>query len=294
MNFLKKEYPKYNAENIAWKNALFTAAAVLLIFLLLQPFGFRSKAIALKLILYPGYTLLAFFYYLTVFFVVRYFHKKKQTWSLKNEIITRVIGVAILTIIIHLFTWIVVDDMPLTLDWYFKLFYHTFSLFLLIAVIEYFYYNSHSASKKINESHESEAERLMPEIIVINLEKEQIEINRSKIVFIQSIGNYLEFCIHEANGAVNRVSKRGRLHQVEKDLISCAEFYRCHRAFIVNMKHVFQLRGNIKNARIIFEGEKQQIPVSRSNYKNLKNLLEKNLLGWFSNLSHFKAICPWN
>lgn len=279
MNFLNKEYSKYKAGNIALKNALFTAAVVLLIFLLFQPFGFRNKALVLKLILYPGYTLLAFLYYLTVFYVVRFLHKKKQSWSLKNEIIIRIVGVAILTIIIHLFTWIVVDDMPLTLAWYFKLFYHTISLFLLIAVFEYFYYNSHPASNKINEGVQSEPARKKSDIIVINLEKEKIEINRNKILFIQSIGNYLEFCLRETEDSTTRITKRGRLHQVEKDLVSYSEFFRSHRAFIVNLKQIVQFRGNIKNARIVFEGEKQQIPVSRSNYKNLREQMEKIILG---------------
>lgn len=277
MDFVLRKYPKYEPEIKAWRNGLFTAIIILLIFLLFQPFGLRDKTIGLKLVLYPGYAVLGFIYSVSVFFIVRFLMKSKQSWSLKNELVLLFAGAAILALIIHLFTWLVSDDMPLTLTWYLKLFYHTASLVLLIGVIEYFYYNSRVISNRFKDTTSVREDR-KSEIIVFNLENEKTEINRNKIRVIKSVGNYLEFYLSESDGTFNKMLKRGRLHQVENDLASCPEFFKCHRAFIVNLKKGAQLLGNSRNARIVFEGIKQQIPVSRANYKNLKAQLEKIVL----------------
>jgi len=65
------------------------------------------------------------------------------------------------------------------------------------------------------------------------------------------------------------------LHQAEKDLETFPEFLRCHRAFIVNLKHVKQIKGNSKNARIVFDQKLEEIPVSRSQFKIIKEQLGK-------------------
>jgi DNA-binding LytR/AlgR family response regulator len=159
--------------------------------------------------------------------------------------------------------------------------YHVASLYLFVGIIEVFYYNHKTASianKHIHSNFELARQKLdsvKTEIIHISLEHEQIEIARNKLVYIQSMGNYLQFCLREPNGDINKITKRGRLQSTEKDLTAYSEFIRCHRAFIVNLQQPASLKGNIKNAKIIFEGELEKIPVSRTKYKSLKKRLEQ-------------------
>ena len=288
MNFLNKAYSKYSADNKIWKSSLFSAVVVLLIFLLFQPFGFRDKATELKSLLYPGYAVLTFIYSYIVFYIVRRLLKSKKTWTIKDEIINFLIGILIFTIAIHLFTFWVSGDMPLTLHWYFKLFYHVASLFLFIGIIEFFYYNNKSArftNEKLSSQYETTKQKSdqftkqNKDVITISLEKEQIEVNRNKLLYIKSVGNYLEFYLVEPNGKINKITKRGRLHKAGKDLARFIEFFRCHRAFIINLKQAVQLKGNIKNARVVFDCAVEDIPVSRSNYSTLKEQMEKITLG---------------
>ena len=283
MEFLKKEYSKYNQENKIWKSGLFVAVVILFIFILFQPFGFRDKAFVLKAALFPGYALLAFAYSFFTFHVARSILKKKKIWRIKDELISLLIGSILLTLAIHLFSWWVAGDLPFTLQWYFKLLYHVASILLVIVVLEFFYFNHRWAglhNKKLNEDYKLVKQELdlvqqqAHDVIPVSLEKEQIGINRNKIVFIQSMGNYLHFYLREANGEIIRMNKRGRLHQVEKDLIPFTEFFRCHRAFIINLKQVAALKGNVKSARLIFNNAKEKIPVSRSFYTTLKEQLE--------------------
>jgi hypothetical protein len=289
MKFLNKEYAKYHPAHEPWKNGLFSATVVLFIFLLFQPFGFGDKDLVLKLILFPVYSLLAYFYSIADFFIVRHILKSKKRWSVKNELLSFAIGMLLFTFLVHLLSSWFTGDMPLNLYWYFKLLYHVSSLFLIIAVIEFLYYSNKSADIKIE--HLSSRVQLVSrqlnsikkesdfETVSISLEKDSIDINRNKMVLIKSIGNYLEFYFRESNGQIKKFVKRGRMHQAEKVLEAFPEFLRCHRAFIINLKQAKQIKGNSKNARLVFDQKLEEIPVSRSQFKSLKEQLDKIIAG---------------
>jgi len=287
MDFLNREFSKYDRENKIWKNGLFSAIVILLIFLLFQPFGFRDKDLELKVVLFPGYALFAYLHAYFNFHIVRHILKKKKIWTLGDELISFLAATILLTIAVHIFTYFITSDMPLTIHWFFKLLYHVASIFLIIGVIEFFYYNNRSArihNKELSSQYEIVKQRLdatkkkNKDVISISLEKEKIEINRNKIIYIQSIGNYLKFCLCEPEAKMYKITKRGRLHTVEKELAPLPEFFRCHRAFIINLKRAAYLKGNMKNARVVFDGETEEIPVSRSFYKTLKDQLEMTVL----------------
>ena len=285
MEFLNREYTKYDPIHKSWKNGLFSAAIVLFIFLFFQPFGIRDKDLALKIFLFPIYSILTFFYSTITFRLARHILKSKKGWVIKNELLSFTLSMLPFTFLIHLFTYWITGDMPLNLNWYLKLLYHVSSLFLVIAFIEFLYYSYKSADVRIedlsfqiqfvsqqlnNVKRENDNEK-----VTISLEKDSFEINRNKLIFIQSIGNYLAFYLRETNGQIKKLTKRGRMHQAEKDLEACSEFFRCHRAFIVNLKQAKQIKGNIKNARLVFDDTLEEIPVSRSHFKTLKELLDK-------------------
>jgi hypothetical protein len=283
--FLKKAYTKYNQENASWKNGLFHAIVILIIFLLFQPFGFRDKDLKLKLLLFPGYSLIAFFYNMSKFYIIRRILKSKKTWTLKNEIVSLIVSMFPLVLIIHIYSYWVAGDLPLNIHWYIKLLYYANSLFILINVIEYLYYSNKSARIQIghlssqiqlySQQIETAKKENTREAVIISLEKGQITINSEKLVFIESKGNYLEFCLRENDGVTKKLTKRGRLHQVETDLENCIEFFRCHRAFIVNLKKTKQIKGNSKNARLVFDDKLEEIPVSRTYFKTLTQKLGK-------------------
>ena len=149
MKFLNKAYTKYDPGHEPWKNGLFSAAVVLSIFLLFQPFGISDKELELKLLLFPAYFLLGYFYSITNFFIVRRILKSKKIWTVKNELISFAISMFPLTFLVHLLTSWISGDMPLNQYWYFKLLCNVSSLFLIITVIEFLYYSNKSSDIKI-------------------------------------------------------------------------------------------------------------------------------------------------
>ncbi len=282
---LNKTYTKYNDENASWKNGLFHALVILSLFLLLQPFGFRDKDWQLKLMLFPGYALIAFFNSMARFCIVKKVLKSKETWTLKKELVNLLLGMFPLVFIIHIYSYWVTGDMPFNLYWYVKLFYNTAILYILASIIEYFYYSNKSADSQIGDL-SSQIQHYSQKIetakkedtrvtIALSLEKGELKVNREKLVFIESKGNYLEFHLYKDGEAITKLTRRGRLHRVETDLEKYIEFFRCHRAFIVNLKKAKQIKGNSKNARLILDDRLEEIPVSRTYFKALTQKLDK-------------------
>ena len=285
MKFPDKEYTKYHSDNKPWESGILWAAIVLFIFLLFQPFGFRDKDKELKLVLFPAYSLLAYFFSVSNFFIVRRILKLKKLWTLKNEFLYILADVFPATLLVHLLSYWATGDMPFNLYWYVKLLYHVSSLFMIIGVIEFLYYTNKSSDSRVE--HLSSQIKLVSqqlhcvkkesdtETVLITLENDSIHINRNKTIFIKSISNYLEFYFRETDGQIKKLIKRGRIHLVEKDLEPIPEFLRCHRAFIVNLKQAKQIKGSSKNARLVFVQKLEEIPVSRTKFKTLKELLDK-------------------
>lgn len=289
MKVLNKEYTKYDPAHKPWKNGLFFAAVALSIFLLFQPFGFSDKEFKLKLILFPVYALVGYLFSITDFFIVRRILRSKKIWTVKNELIKFTINMLLVTSLVHLLSWWITGDLPLNLHWYFKIFVHVSSIFLIITVIEFLYYNNKSSDIKIeqlasqvqiiSQQLDNVKQESGSEIVTISLEKESLDINRNRIIFIKSIGNYLELYFRENDGQIKKLVKRGKMHMAEKDLEAFPEFLRCHRAFIVNLKQAKQIKGNSKNARLVFDQKLEEIPVSRSQFKILKEQFDKIIAG---------------
>jgi DNA-binding LytR/AlgR family response regulator len=160
---------------------------------------------------------------------------------------------------------------------------------MIISVIEFLYYSNRSSDIKIehlssrfqlvSQQLDSVKKEYDLETVSISLEKDSIVVNKNKMIFIKSIGNYLEFYFRESNGQIKKLVKRGRIHQAEKDLEAFPEFLRCHRAFIINLKQTKQIKGNSKNARLVFDQKLEEIPVSRSQFKVLREQLDKIIAG---------------
>ena len=283
--FLHKDFTKYQQENAAWKNGLFHAIGILMIFLLFQPFGFRDKEVQLKWLLFPGFASIAFLYSVAKFYIIRKTLRTKKTWTVKNELVSFFFSLFPLVLIIHLYSYWAAGDMPLTIHWYIKLFYYTTSLFIIAYAIEFLFYSNQSAGIRI-EDLSSQMERYSKQIatagientnetIPLLLEKGRLPVNREKLVFIESKGNYVELHLRNGNGETVTLTKRGRLHQVETDLANYLEFFRCHRAFIVNLKRTQHIKGNSKNAQLILDDQQKAIPVSRTYFKTLTQKLEQ-------------------
>ncbi|GAB3882144.1 LytR/AlgR family response regulator transcription factor [Spirosoma agri] len=93
--------------------------------------------------------------------------------------------------------------------------------------------------------------------------KERLHLQADQLVYIESVGNYVD--VHWLNGAQpQKTVLRSTLKELTDTLRPYPQFFRCHRAFLVNLKAVCQTDGNARGYQLTLTGTDTRIPVSRS------------------------------
>lgn len=104
--------------------------------------------------------------------------------------------------------------------------------------------------------------------------KDTIKIPNHKLLFIESSGNYVE--IHYLND-VSRKKKlmRNNITQIIRQVGNSEDIIRCHRSFIVNLKNVDSIKGNLQGYKLRFIDIEDEVLVSRSYTKRVKEYFLK-------------------
>jgi LytTr DNA-binding domain len=109
-------------------------------------------------------------------------------------------------------------------------------------------------------------------------EKERIEIRLSDLLLIRSIDNYVE--IYTAvESHIQKYILRSSLKRIEQDLKDRPFLFKCHRAFLVNVRNIHRVSGNSQGYKLIFEGVEFEVPVSRNTSKDLFKLITRPRTG---------------
>ena len=114
------------------------------------------------------------------------------------------------------------------------------------------------------------------EIVAFSSEggKEEVEIRLQDLLFIKSADNYVEIYKTE-NDQIKMIFLRSSLKRIEQTLKDHPFLFKCHRAFLVNIKNISKVAGNSQGYKLIFKGIEYAIPVSRYTSKNLFKLIAR-------------------
>lgn len=102
--------------------------------------------------------------------------------------------------------------------------------------------------------------------------KESVSIKPENILYIESEGNYVNVHYKQGDKILCKLL-RSTIKQMEESLQNYTMFIRCHRAFIVNINHISNAKGNAQGYQLTLYCIQQEIPVSRTYLKNLKDAL---------------------
>ena len=102
--------------------------------------------------------------------------------------------------------------------------------------------------------------------------KEKVEIRLSDLLLIKSVDNYVEIYTAD-NGRVSARILRSSLRRIEQDLRDRPYLFKCHRAFLVNVRNISRVAGNSQGYKLIFKGIEFSVPVSRNTSKDLFKLV---------------------
>ena len=102
---------------------------------------------------------------------------------------------------------------------------------------------------------------------------DRIETTSAQINFVKAEDNYV--IIHlTIDSADQKHMIRSTLKQIYNQL-SHDSFYQCHRSYIVNKNKVLEIAGNKNSAKILLNSDGLSVPLSRSNYDHIRDVIQK-------------------
>jgi hypothetical protein len=115
-----------------------------------------------------------------------------------------------------------------------------------------------------------------PATIVFTSEngKEQFTIAPINIRYITSADNYVRIYYVKGNQSASHLL-RNTLRKAEEVLTAEAQFFRCHRAYIVNLAEVEHVSGNAQGYKLHLKDMEEPIPVSRNLNTKLTEVLTR-------------------
>ncbi|WP_375445789.1 LytTR family DNA-binding domain-containing protein [uncultured Fibrella sp.] len=112
---------------------------------------------------------------------------------------------------------------------------------------------------------ETQSEPELPTGILLTGEtgKERLSLLPNQLIYVESVGNYVE--VHWLNFMFpQKTVLRSTLKEVEAATTHDPQLFRCHRAFLINLRAVSHTTGNSRGYQLTMSGSNREIPVSRS------------------------------
>lgn len=112
---------------------------------------------------------------------------------------------------------------------------------------------------KVEET-ENQQEKLIT--LVSDNQSEELTLPDEDIVYIKSADNYVEVLYYK-NKELKKELLRTTMKHMERQLKKFSNFMRCHRTFIINIRHVDKLTHINQNFHLILKNISEPVPVSR-------------------------------
>ncbi len=116
-------------------------------------------------------------------------------------------------------------------------------------------FNKHPLPEKLKD-----ADRVM---IKGDYQKEKVDVKANNLLYVTSANNYVKVYYFENDKVVYSIL-RITMKRVEDALDPFPNFFRCHRAFLINLYRVKEVIGNAQGYKIKLDEVEELIPVSRN------------------------------
>ena len=280
MNLLKKinnPYPRHLLDE--WRTAVYTSLFIGLFIVVFQPFGLQNTRIEYKEIILAGYGLVTFVVtlltsWLKSFLFPRFFCE--DTWTIKKELLSS--GMTILNIGIANYLYSVAFSIS---SWsgfpgFYQYVLYTFLIGLIPMTLMNFITENHYLKKNLEASgdinrqiaQKQKKTNIENQMIPFTSGKQTCSIPSENLIYIESMGNYLNICYLEKESLAS-LMLRTPLKNIEA-VIGNTTLFKCHRAFIVNLSYVDKVKGNSQGYSLVVKNIAKEIPVARGYTKAFK------------------------
>jgi len=104
-------------------------------------------------------------------------------------------------------------------------------------------------------------------IIKSNLVNERIKTSEEELLFIKADQNYIKIATLEKQEIDKKLLRISLVKAIEQ--IKSKQIVRCHRSYLVNLKHIKKTKGNSQGLKLILNYCDEEIPVSRKHKSEL-------------------------
>jgi hypothetical protein len=234
------------------------------IVIVLQPFDTSQFEADNKVLLLSGYGILIF-----VVFVIHssieniWYFRVDKVWSVCHEIISSLLFCLFSGTVLYLYNRFIVNLEGLTLATYWR-----FLSVTVLCMIPVF-------SPLMLYLRQKFGERIIPlpknsfQLIGEN-KNEILRLEKEELLFIRAVENYVEICYIDKSKKVSSKTFRQTLSNVCEQV---PFLEKCHRSYLVNLSNIKEIDGNSQGAKISFIVGEKEIPLSKTYYKHIKNIM---------------------
>jgi len=255
---------------------LFTAAFTLL-YQPLNTQGSRWFNFQVTMLLYAFFSSLAAFLIMWLLNKTRFFGYRKQ-WTLPKELLATYIVLQVMGIALFLVAFIF-EEPTMNTRWNLYTFMDSCKYAFLIGIIPFLFFTASnyrylltSDGPSFIDLDQENAGASEPVIhISSSLKKESLSFPVGQLLYVGSDGNYVDFYLY-SDDKIQKVPIRNSISNIEQQFSNIPNYFRCHRAFIVNLDNVSSRKGNALGYQLTLRDCTLKIPVSRQKVKTFDQL----------------------
>lgn len=259
-------------------SALGVFIAFLVIFL--EPMGANNYSNPYKNLYFAGYGVILFLSYLLFVFLSNVYLYFFKVWNWLEEIVFTLLFISAVILVTFFYTEISINQSTerLHLDgflWWYRSMFLGFGIITSIFMIVLRRY--YGVKPLVSERTETldpiqieEAEVVEQEIIIKGiLKKDFFKCVPDHIVYVKSEDNYV-LIYHIIPQGIKEKMLRSTLKHIQNQLPG---FLKAHRSFIINPRHIEELKGNAQNGKLYLKGVDTPITVSKTYFESIKTAI---------------------
>lgn len=284
LTILQQPYPL--AEN-KWKIIVSVSLFITFFMLFFQPFGLQRFDSQVKSLILAGYGLITFCILILNLIAIEKIFKKtfsEEKWTTGKQIIWLMWILFSIGLGNFFYSQAIFKFIPNTFRVLYVFQIYTLSIGTIpIVVITLFTQNyllkrnslsANQISDKLTSSESSKDVASDKIILLAENEKDRVELKENNLIYIEAEGNYISVVWLEENN-IRKTLLRSTLKRILQQVNRSPYLFRCHRAFIVNIKKIAGIKGNAQGYRLSLESCDFVVPVSRNYIHPFNHLVKK-------------------
>lgn len=273
-----------------WLIVALNSMIVAFVLALFEPFQYRLNSIG-QLWVLVGFVILTFIFSVVAFVLLPRLcptFYDPDRWTVGKNVLHYTTFLLSMGVVCFIYDYIFLSGYTSSEYWNAN-FFHVFYLDMLASVslgiiptsIVLFIHQNSALKRNLREAYKLNqllAERMKTDhetnsdMLVLSGEtKDTVSVHPENLLYLEASGNYVDVCYKEETEKHKLL--RTTIKQMEELLLPYKSFVRCHRAYIVNMNQVSTVSGNAQGYRLSLTDTRQEIPVSRTYMKGLKDIL---------------------